>query len=185
MAEPVPVRKKAFIKKIADRRDKREDADHDERPSRWKEEKKAAVLRMKKPVITVPKAIKRRVKVGEAITVGDFAKKMGVKASEVISKLIVLGVMVGINQSIDRETATLVAGEFGYQIEPLTDGGYDESLLRRDILDESETSGARRYHHGSCRSGKTSLLDVIRQTNVIAGEAAALLRLWRLSRPYQ
>ena len=82
---------------------------------------------MKKTEITVPKAIKRRIKVAETITVGDLAKKMGIKVSEVINKLMGLGVMATINQSVDFDTATLLAAEFSYQVEQAA-GEFEESL---------------------------------------------------------
>jgi len=63
------------------------------------------------------KAIKKRIKVLEFISVGDLAHRMGVKANEVIAKLMGLGVMATLNQSLDMETATLVAADFGYEIE--------------------------------------------------------------------
>ena len=89
MGEVVAPRKKALIKKLVDRKDKRIEVERgEERPPKWREEKKAAPVKMKKTQITTPKAIKRRIKVAEAITVGELAKRMGVKASEVINKLI-------------------------------------------------------------------------------------------------
>ena len=71
----------------------------------------------KKTEITVPKAIKRVIKVSDVIQVGELAKKMGIKAGEVIKKLFGLGIMATINQSVDIDAATLIAQDFGYEVE--------------------------------------------------------------------
>ncbi len=70
-----------------------------------------------KPETTLPKAIKRKIRISEVIMVGELAKRMGIKASEVIKKLMELGLMVTINQAIDAEAASLVAADFGYEVE--------------------------------------------------------------------
>ena len=71
----------------------------------------------RKTEITTPRASKRVVRISEGVTVADLARNMGVKASEVIKKLMVLGVMSTVNQVLDVDTATLVASEFGYNVE--------------------------------------------------------------------
>ena len=71
-----------------------------------------ATTAKQKPLITVPKAIKRRIKIDDAIALSDLAKRMGIKASEMIKKLMDLGVMATVNQVIDFDTAVLVAAEF-------------------------------------------------------------------------
>ena len=71
----------------------------------------------RKTEITTPKASKRVVRIAEGVTVGDLARNMGVKAGEIIKKLMGLGVMSTLNQVLDVDTATLVANEFGYSVE--------------------------------------------------------------------
>jgi translation initiation factor IF-2 len=70
-----------------------------------------------KTQITTAKAIKRRVKVDETIVLAELAKRMGIKANEMIVKLMGMGVMATVNQTIDYDTAVLVAGEFDYEVE--------------------------------------------------------------------
>lgn len=176
LSDQAPIKKKLAVGKIPDLREVSDDLEGPERPSRWREERKSpAVKTMKKTTITTPKAIKRRVKVSEAITVGELAKKMGVKAGEVISKLIALGLMVSINQPIDRETATIIAADFSFQIEPATDE-YDDLITPKTepLLSNLKTRAPVVTIMGHVDHGKTSLLDAIRQTNVIDGEAGGI-----------
>jgi translation initiation factor IF-2 len=127
-----------------------------------------------KPQITVAKAIKRRIKMDETIMVSDLAKRMGVKAGEIIKVLMGMGVMASVNQAIDFETATLVAAEFQYEVER---SSFAEDNLIQSVADAPEALLPRApvvTIMGHVDHGKTSLLDVIRKTRVTDTEAGGI-----------
>ena len=95
-----------ILEKKIEKRLKKQDEEKEVIFTKWRDSKKAAPVKMKKTEITVPKAIKRRIKVGETITVGDLAKRMGIKVSEIINKLMSMDVMATINQAIDYDIAS-------------------------------------------------------------------------------
>ena len=107
-----------------------------------------------KTQITTSKAIKRRIKIDEAIVMSELAKRMGVKAGEMISTLMGLGVMATVNQSIDYDTAALVAAEFNYEVERAGAAFEEEEILKQEADDPKNVTGttAGGNHHGSCRS---------------------------------
>ena len=116
------------------------------------------------------------VKIPEEITVGELASRMKKTAGEVIKLLMKNGVMAGINQAIDFDTAEYVATEMGCKVEKEVTVTIEEQIIddHVDTADELATRGPVVVVMGHVDHGKTSLLDAIRKTSVTAGEAGGI-----------
>ncbi|MEK6705168.1 MAG: translation initiation factor IF-2 N-terminal domain-containing protein, partial [Bdellovibrionota bacterium] len=129
---------------------------------------------LKKTKITVAKAQKRIVEMQDSITVQDLANQLSIKATDVIKKLMQMGQMATINQALDMDTATIIAGDYQFEVRNIA---FNEETALKQEPDKPELLQPRPpvvTIMGHVDHGKTTLLDAIRETDVAAGEAGGI-----------
>ncbi len=125
-------------------------------------------------VFAAPQKVERVVTLGDTITVKDLAAAMAEKVGNVIKKLMEMGMMVSQNQSIDADTAELIASEFGAKVKRVDVKPYADQLERAPNPDNLQPRPPVVTVVGHVDHGKTSLLDAFRHANVAAREAGGI-----------
>jgi translation initiation factor IF-2 len=119
--------------------------------------------------------IVREVQVPEAILVSELANRMAERVAEVVKSLMKMGMMVTQNQSIDADTAELIIEEFGHKIVRVSDADVEDVINEvEDVEEDLKPRPPVITIMGHVDHGKTSLLDAIRQANVVSGEAGGI-----------
>ena len=117
----------------------------------------------------------RDVTIPDAITVQELANRMAERAGEVIKRLMSMGVMATINQVIDADTAELVTAEFGHNVRRVSESDVETGLqVEQELEENTEPRAPVVTIMGHVDHGKTSLLDALRKTDIVTGEAGGI-----------
>jgi len=128
------------------------------------------LLQTKKKITHIANPVPKSIDIMEVISVSELARKMNLKASDLIQKLMSMGQMVTINQQIDADTATILAAEFGADVKIVS--LYDETVIETAADDDALMLPRPPVVTvmGHVDHGKTKLLDAIRKADVVSGE---------------